>query len=160
MKAALNRVIGVESVTSFVNAIQLISEITALMLSPAGHPFWAAYTKVLTERAAQGTTPQFDSPMYMSGTLALTRTLMDFITNPGIHRVTGYTSWEYEVSVPPFLEIAAVLYDYKGEVEALVTGSPFPVQKIDCSPFSGKIEADLNFNLVSWHSGLSPAVLL
>ena len=72
------------------------------MLSPAGHPFWAAYTKVLTERAAQGTTPQFDSPMYMSGTLALTRTLMDFITNPGIHRVTGYTSWEYEVGACAF----------------------------------------------------------
>jgi len=57
-------------------------------LHVAGHPFWSALIKTLTLRASQGTTPQFQSPMYMSGTLALTRTLIDFIPNPGIRLVS------------------------------------------------------------------------
>jgi hypothetical protein len=37
----------------------------------------------------------------MSGTLALTRSLMDFIPNPGLRPVSGYNGVEYQVS--PFL---------------------------------------------------------
>lgn len=68
------------------------------MASVPGHPFWLAYIATLTTRAAEGTTPQFQSPMYMSGTLALTRTLIDFITNPGLYRVSGYNGVEYQAN--------------------------------------------------------------
>ena len=40
---------------------------------------------------------QFNSPMYMSGTLALTRALIDFIKAP-VRPVSGYNSYEYQVS--------------------------------------------------------------
>jgi len=66
-------------------------------LCSAGHPFWTQYAKTLVARSTLGTTPQFQSPMYMSGTLALTRSLIDFIPNPGLRPVSGYNGVEYQV---------------------------------------------------------------
>lgn len=69
-----------------------------VMASVPGHPFWTEYAKTLVTRSALGSTPQFQSPMYMSGTLALTRSLMDFIPNPGLRPVSGYNGVEYQAN--------------------------------------------------------------
>ena len=48
----------------------------------AGHPFWLAYGKEIEMRSTDLSTEQTSSPTWMSGTLAMTRTLRAFIKNP------------------------------------------------------------------------------
>lgn len=73
----------------------------------AGHPVWLTYAKTMETRSKQGSTAQFDSPMYMTGTLSLTRALIDFVPKP-VRPVSGFTGIEYQVLLS-FYWLTAIL---------------------------------------------------
>ena len=68
----------------------------AAMASMPGHPLWKLYADVLTERSTLGTNQAQRAPMWMTGTLALTKGIFQLLQ--GAPRPpSGYLGGEYKV---------------------------------------------------------------